>query len=149
MRGEVGRLVVENDQLPSVDLTDGQIRLRTAVFVVPIHTPQRDGLLATLGCDVDEVGPSSSTVPGTRLHRACGRPATPPPRAQVTNSAVAGSAAAIAINADLVQDDIATAVRAARRGDVGQGEAGTGLAAASAPSLSSLREDHTSEPDRS
>ena len=115
VRGEVARLVVENDQLTGVELADGQVLPRTAVFVRPINTPHPDGLLATLGCDLDEAGfpvvdrTGRTTTPGVW---AAGNAAAP--RAQVITSAGAGSAAAIAINAALVQDDVATAVQAAR-----------------------------------
>lgn len=115
VHGEVARLVVEHDQLTGVELADGEVVPRTAVFVRPVITPHPDGLLAALGCDLDETGfpvvdgSGRTTTPGVW---AAGNAADP--RAQVITSAGAGSAAAIAINADLVQDDIATAVQAAR-----------------------------------
>ena len=74
--------------------------------------PHPDGLLAGLGCDLDPAG--FAVVDGT------GRTTTPgvwaagnvvDPRAQVITAAGAGSAAAIAINADLVQEDVSLAVR--------------------------------------
>jgi thioredoxin reductase len=111
VRGEVARLVVEDDHLTGVELADGQVVARAAVFVRPIIVPHRDGLIAALGCDVDAAGfpavdPTGRTsTPGVW---AAGNAADP--RAQVITAAGAGSAAAIAINADLVQDDIALAL---------------------------------------
>ena len=99
--------MVEHDRLTGVELTDGRVIARTAVFIRPANVPHADGLVASLGCDVDAAG--FVTVDGT------GQTSTPgvwaagnvvDPRAQVITSAGAGSAAAIAINADLVQDDI-------------------------------------------
>jgi thioredoxin reductase len=108
--GEVARLVVEDDRLTGVELADGQVVARTAVFVRPGNRPHDDGLLAGLGCElkagfpvVDATGLTS--VPGVW---AAGNVADP--RAQVITSAGAGSAAAIAINADLVQEDVDRAV---------------------------------------
>jgi len=108
--GEVGRLVVEDDRLTGVELTSGQVVARAAVFVWPGNRPHDDGLLAGLGCElkagfplVDSTGLTS--VPGVW---AAGNVAEP--RAQVITSAGAGSAAAITINADLVQEDVDLAV---------------------------------------
>ncbi len=109
--GEVARLVVEDDHLTGVELADGRFIARAAVFVRPINTPHPDGLLASLGCDMDSTG--------FALVDATGRTSTPDvwaagnvvdPRAQVITAAGAGSAAAIAMNADLVQADIAAAM---------------------------------------
>jgi thioredoxin reductase len=110
--GEVARIVVDGDALSGVELVDGRVIPRTAVFVRPVNVPHADGLLAGLGCEVDAAG--FPTVDAT------GRTTTPgvwaagnvvDPRFQVITSAGAGSAAAIAINADLVRDDVEQAVR--------------------------------------
>ena len=125
--GEVARLVVEDDRLVGVDLTDGRFVARTAVFIRPGNHPRRDGLLTGLGC---EVGPT-----GFVTVDASGRTSTPglwaagnavDPRAQVISAAGAGSAAAIAINLDLVEEDVAAAVSA-------RSAAGQGLTATSRP----------------
>jgi thioredoxin reductase len=111
VHGEVRRLVVDDDVLTGVELADGQVVSRTAVFVRPIITPHPDNVLARLGCEVDDAGfavvdgTGRTTVPGV-----WGAGNAVDPRAQVISAAGAGSAAAIAINADLVQDDIALAV---------------------------------------
>ena len=112
VRGDVARLVVDDDRLTGVELTDGRVITRAAVFIRPGNLPHADGLLSGLGCQLDSVG--FVTVDGT------GRTSTEgvwaagnvvDPRAQVITSAGAGSAAAIAINADLVQDDVERALR--------------------------------------
>lgn len=112
VEGEVVRLVVEADQLTGVELADGRVIPRAAVFVRPVNLPHADGLASGLGCELDDAGFVS--VDST------GRTSTPgvwaagnvvDPRAQVITSAGAGSAAAIAINADLVQDDVERAVK--------------------------------------
>jgi thioredoxin reductase len=109
--GVVAKLVVEDDQMRGVALADGRSVERTAVFVRPGNVPHDDGLVAALGCATDEAG--FVTVDAT------GRTSNPgvwaagnvvDPRAQVITAAGAGSAAAIAINADLVQEDVDLAV---------------------------------------
>ena len=113
--GEVARLVVEDDRLTGVELTDGRVIARTAVFVRPGNVPHADGLLAGLGCEVDEAG--FVTVDATGRTSTAGVWAAGnvvDPRAQVITAAGAGSAAAIAINADLVQEDVERAARAPR-----------------------------------
>ncbi len=115
--GEVAGLVVVDDRLTGVELVDGRVVDRTAVFVRPgIHT-HPDGLLAGLGCTHDDAGfvttdrSGHTSVPGVW---AAGNVADP--RAQVITAAGAGSAAAIAINNDLVQADVDRAVRAGHHG---------------------------------
>jgi thioredoxin reductase len=107
VRGEIARLVVEDDRLTGVELTDGRVIARAAVFIRPGNVPHADGLLAGLGCDVDEAG--FVTVDATGRTSTLGVWAAGnvvDPRAQVITAAGAGSAAAIAINADLVQEDV-------------------------------------------
>ena len=110
--GPVARLVIADDRLVGVELRDGAVVPRTAVFVRPVNVPHEDGLLATLRCDVDAAGfpvvdgTGRTSVPGVW---AAGNVVDP--RTQVITSAGAGSAAAIAINADLVREDVERAVR--------------------------------------
>jgi thioredoxin reductase len=109
--GEVARLVVEADRLTGVELADGRVVARTAVFIRPGNVPRADGLLTGLGCEVDEVG--FVTVDGTGRTSASGVWAAGnvvDPRTQVITSAGAGSVAAIAINVDLVEEDVERAV---------------------------------------
>jgi thioredoxin reductase len=109
--GLVTRLVVEDDELRGVELAGGHVVPRAAVFVRPGNRPHPDGLLAQLGCELDRAGfpvvdaTGRTSVPGVW---AAGNVVDP--RAQVITSAGAGSAAAIAINADLVQEDVELAV---------------------------------------
>ncbi len=111
--GEVARLVVDpsTDRLRGVELADGRVVERAAVFVRPVNVAHPDGLLAGLGCEVDGSGLAvvdgtwRTTVPGVW---AAGNVVDP--RAQVITAAGAGSAAAIAINADLVEEDVNAAV---------------------------------------
>ncbi|HTN79537.1 MAG TPA: NAD(P)/FAD-dependent oxidoreductase, partial [Acidimicrobiales bacterium] len=111
--GAVARFSVVDDRLDAVQLDDGRAVPRDAVFVRPAPRPRDDGLAAALGCEVDQDGfvrvdaAGRTSVPGVW---AAGNAANP--RAQVITAAGEGSAAAIAINADLVQDDIGAAVRA-------------------------------------
>ena len=109
-------MVVEDDRLQGVELEDGRFVRRDAVFVRPAFTPNSD-LLAGLGCAMHETGwvvadpTGRTTVPGVWV---AGNAANP--RAQVITAAGEGSAAAIAINADLVDDDVQAAVRDFRAG---------------------------------
>jgi thioredoxin reductase len=110
--GEVARLVVENDRLTGVELTDGRVVARTAVFIRPVNVPHADGLLAGLGCNVDAAGFAIVDATGrtSSVHVwAAGNVVDP--RAQVITAAGAGSAAAIAINADLVNEDVRNALK--------------------------------------
>jgi len=82
------------------------------VFVRPHNVPHADGLLAGLGCVVDESGFRHRRRHREDQHRRVSGPQgmSSNPRAQVITAAGAGSAAAIAINADLVQRDVERAV---------------------------------------
>jgi len=108
--GIVRRLVVEDDRLTGVELDDGRVVDRTAVFVRP-QFRQTGTLLQDLGAEanadgwprVDAAGQTS--VPGVW---AAGNATNP--RAQVITAAGEGSAAAIAINNDLTEEDIRIAV---------------------------------------
>ena len=111
VHGEVARLAVEGDRLTAVELADGRSIPRTAVFIRPVNVPHADGLLAGLGCDLDSGGfPIVDGAGRTSVAGVWAAGNAADPRAQVITSAGAGSAAAIAINADLVQDDVQRAV---------------------------------------
>jgi thioredoxin reductase len=109
--GPVRRLVVAHDRLTGVELDHGLVVRRTAVFVRPRLVPNND-LLVGLGCAVDDHGwavtdpAGRTTTPGVWV---AGNAANP--RAQVITAAGEGSAAAIALNTDLVDDDIRDAVQ--------------------------------------
>ena len=110
VEGPVARVVVIDDRLTGVEGDDGRIVVRDAVFVPPTFVPHSD-LLAPLGCQLDVHGwvvtgeNGATSVPGLRV---AGNVANP--RAQVITAAGEGSAAAIAVNAELVEDDVRAAV---------------------------------------
>lgn len=109
--GTVAQLVVNADRLVGVELSDGRLVPRTAVFIRPVNVPRADGLLDALGCDLDDAGFVSVDGMGhtsTRGVWAAGNAVDP--RFQVITSAGSGSVAAIAINADLVREDVETAL---------------------------------------
>jgi thioredoxin reductase len=111
--GEVARLLVEADRLTGVQLADGRVIARAAVFIRPSNAPHADGLLTGLGCGTDDTG--FVTVDGTGRTSTFGVWAAGnvvDPRAQVIASAGAGNSAGIAINADLVAEDVERAVDA-------------------------------------
>jgi thioredoxin reductase len=105
--GAVARLVVEGDRLTGVELVEGAVVARSAIFLRPGIAPHPDGLLAGLGCALDPAGfvPVDATGwTGVFGVWVAGNAADP--RAQVITAAGAGSAAAIALNADLVLEDV-------------------------------------------
>jgi thioredoxin reductase len=112
VEADPSRLVVEGDRLVGIELADGTVLRRDVVFVPPTFVPNA-GLLGTLGCALDERGwavldaAGRTTVPGVWV---AGNVANP--RAQVVTAAGEGSAAAIALNADLVVEDVRLAVEA-------------------------------------
>jgi thioredoxin reductase len=111
VEGDVSRIAVEQDRVRWVETADGRRVPRDVVFVPPRFVPN-DDLLTRLGCAVDDqgwvvTGPQGATsVPGVWV---AGNVANP--RAQVVTAAGEGSAAAIALNADLVEEDVRDAVR--------------------------------------
>jgi thioredoxin reductase len=116
VEGVVARLVVDNDRLHGVELVGGTVIPRTAVFVRPRFVPNAE-LLTSLGCAMDEHGwvvhdpAGRTTVAGVWV---AGNAADA--RAQVISAAGEGSAAAIALNADLVDEDVKCALADHRTG---------------------------------
>ncbi len=109
--GRLDRLVVAADRLAGVQLADGDLVRCAAVFIRPHLAPRPDGLLAGLGCAVDEAGFAVVDATGrTSVAGVWAAGNVADPRAQVITAAGAGSAAAIAINADLVLADADRAV---------------------------------------
>jgi thioredoxin reductase len=105
--GAVVRLVVEDDRLTGVELAGGRVVPCDAVFVRPGNVPHADGLLAGLGCELDADGfPVVDRTGATTVAGVWAAGNVVDPRAQVITAAGAGSAAAIAINADLVREDV-------------------------------------------
>ncbi len=111
VEGDVTGVCVQDDELTGLELTNGEQIARDAVFVPPRFVPN-DGLLLALGCKVTSDGwvatdsTGRTTVPGVW---AAGNVANP--RAQVITAAGEGSSAAIALNADLVDEDVRDCLR--------------------------------------
>jgi thioredoxin reductase len=109
--GVVARFTVRADRLHAVQLADGALVPRAAVFMRPTLRPHKDGLTESLGCEADPAGfprvgtNGQTSVPGVWV---VGNAANP--RAQVITAAGEGSAAAIEINSDLLQEDIQAAL---------------------------------------
>lgn len=111
VHGVVTRLAVDDDRLTGVELADGRIVERAAVFVRPGNVPHADGLLGDVGCALNDSGFVTVDATGqTSTHGVWAAGNVVDPRAQVITAAGQGSAAAIAINASLVQDDISQAL---------------------------------------
>ncbi|MFG3423704.1 NAD(P)/FAD-dependent oxidoreductase [Micromonospora sp. NPDC049460] len=114
VEGTVARLVIDRDRLAGVELDRGSVVAPAAIFVRPRFVPS-NGLLTGLGCQVDGNGwvvvdeRGRTSVPGVW---AAGNAVDP--RAQVITAAGAGSAAAIALHADLVEQDVQRAIADAR-----------------------------------
>jgi thioredoxin reductase len=108
--GRVEQLVVEDDRLTGVRIEDGQFVPRAAIFVRPEFVA-RNNFVGSLGGAIDDDGwpivdaAGGTTIPGLW---AAGNAANP--RAQVITAAGEGSAAAIAINNDLTEEDVRNAV---------------------------------------
>ena len=116
--GVVARVALVDDVLRGLELEDGRAVPRAVVFVRPRFVPNSD-LVRSIGCAVDHDGwaktdpTGRTTVAGVWV---AGNLANP--RAQVITAAGEGSAAAIAINNDLVEEDVERAVRRVRDGFV-------------------------------
>ena len=112
VEGTVEQLVIDDtDKLSGVRMTDGRVVPRDVLFVPPRFVPN-NSLLVGLGCDVDTDGWVSVDTSGqTSEAGAWAAGNVVDPRAQVITAAGAGSATAIAINADLVDEDVRNAVR--------------------------------------
>ena len=76
--GLVERLAIVDDRLAAVQLADGRSIARDAVFIRPALHAHRDGLLASLGCKLDEAGFASVDANRARQPSlVCGSPGTP------------------------------------------------------------------------
>jgi thioredoxin reductase len=114
VEGPVERLIVSGDRLRAVGLADGRTVPRAALFIRPSLRTHPEGPAEALGCESAAGGlvradaEGRTSVPGVW---AAGNAANP--RAQVITAAGEGSAVAIAINTELVSDDVEQAVRQA------------------------------------
>jgi thioredoxin reductase len=105
--GLVARLSVVDDRLSAVQLADGREVPRVAVFMRPTLRPRAQSLITSVGCEVDEAGSARVDSAGqTTTAGVWSAGNVSDPRAQVITAAGEGSAVAIAINTDLVQEDI-------------------------------------------
>ncbi|MBN9112412.1 MAG: NAD(P)/FAD-dependent oxidoreductase [Pseudonocardia sp.] len=113
VEGPVEQLVVDGeDHLRGLQLDDGCVVACDALFVPPRFVAN-DTLLTGLGATVAHRGWVVVDGAGrTSVPRVWAAGNVVDPRAQVITAAGAGSATAIALNADLVDDDIRTAVAA-------------------------------------
>jgi len=111
VEGQVTAVAVTDDVLTGIELADGRCVSREVLFVPPRFEPH-NALLEAIGCAMDDDGwvvkdgTGRTSVPGVWV---AGNVANP--RAQVVTAAGEGSAAAIAVNADLVADDVRAAAR--------------------------------------
>ena len=109
--GAAQQLLVERDRLSGVQLDGDRTVACDALFVPPRFIPNSD-LLVALGCDLDENGWPITGADGlTSVAGVWVAGNVANLRAQVITAAGEGSAAAIAINADLVDEDVRDAVR--------------------------------------
>ena len=116
VEGEIEQLVIEDDRLCGVQLDDGCVVPRDALFVPPRFVPNNQ-LVVDLGCEVDDDGWVTTDATGrTSVAGVWAAGNIVDPRAQVITAAGAGSAAAIALNADLTEDDVRDAVHAFNQG---------------------------------
>ena len=117
--GTVASVVIDDDKLTGLELDDGRVIPRAAVFIRPANQPHADGLLNQIGCVLDEAGfPAVDATGQTSTVGVWAAGNIVDPRIQVITAAGAGNAAAIAINADLVADDVRNAVAVSRSGDI-------------------------------
>ncbi|MEU5697153.1 NAD(P)/FAD-dependent oxidoreductase [Actinosynnema sp. NPDC020468] len=115
--GEVAGLVLRDDRLVGVRLTTGEVVPRTALAVAPVMGTRAD-FLTDLGLPV-EPHPMGSHVPADARGRAAdgvwlAGNATDP-AASVLIAAAEGATAAVAIHADLLEEDTRRAVEHHRR----------------------------------
>jgi len=116
VEGLVVQFLVVDDRLHGVQLDDGRVVPRAAIFIRPTLRLRAGGLIESLGLETDEGGfvrvdaSGRTSVPGVWAAGNAGNP-----RAQVITAAGEGSAAAIAINADLVLEDVGEALHESRR----------------------------------
>ena len=106
--GQIAELSIVDDRLDAVQLTDGGSIPRAALFIRPALHARDDSLdQVTRLSRSTKAGSPRSTPPAERPCPASGPQATPAnPRAQVITAAGEGSAAAIDINNDLVEEDV-------------------------------------------
>jgi thioredoxin reductase len=116
VEGKVDRLLITDDKLRGVAMADGRLVPREAIFVPPRFVPNSH-LLSDIGCAVNDDGWVITDATGrTSVAGVWAAGNVVDPRAQVITAAGAGSAAAIRLNADLVEDEVRDAVREFHQG---------------------------------
>jgi thioredoxin reductase len=113
VEGTIDELVIdaETDRLRGVQMHDGCVIPRDALFVPPRFVPN-SSLLVDVAAKVDIDGWVTTDPTGrTSVAGVWAAGNVVDPRAQVITAAGSGSAAAIALNADLVEEDVRNAVR--------------------------------------
>lgn len=110
--GEVTRIVSDENGVRGVELVEGSVVDRTALFVAPRFVPS-DDLLTALGCELDDQGWVATDRTGlTSIDGVWASGNVADHTAQLINAAAAGSAAAIALNNTyLVAADVENARR--------------------------------------
>jgi thioredoxin reductase len=112
VKSEVRELVVEDDRLRGVVLGNGRTVERAALFLRPELRPRLDGL-GQLDLQTDALGFPRVDISGrTSVAGVWAAGNATNSRAQVITAAGEGSAAAISINADLVDEDARDALQA-------------------------------------
>jgi thioredoxin reductase len=110
VEGTVARALVLDDRLRGVELDDGTTVACEALFVPPRFVPNSQ-VPAGLGCELDDDGfPVTDATGRTSVAGAWVAGNVANARAQVITAAGEGSAAAIALNADLVAEDVRDAL---------------------------------------
>jgi thioredoxin reductase len=110
--GTVEELVVIDDRLQGVRLADGRTVACRSLFIRPALRAHGDGIAAALGCELLEDGFVRADAGGrTSVLGVWAAGNATNPRAQVITAAGEGSAVAIAINTELVADEVDTAVQ--------------------------------------
>lgn len=96
--GEVTRIVSDENGVRGVELAEGPVVDRAALFVAPRFVPS-DDLLTALGCELDDQGWVATDRTGrTSIDGVWASGNVADHTAQLINAAAAGSAAAIALN---------------------------------------------------
>ncbi len=111
--GEVAGVEVSDDRVTGVRLDSGEVVPRSAVFLRPPFGSPADPLLHALECEFDETGFVRTDASGRTTAWgiwAAGNVADQ--RAAVITAAGDGFAAAVAINTDLLEEDLDRAVEA-------------------------------------
>ena len=80
IEGTVAALSVADDRLNGVELSDGRVVPRAAVFMRPSLRPQGEALIESLGCQVGEDGSCGGMPLVRRASPASGSPGTPATR---------------------------------------------------------------------